>query len=257
MDELQEHNLSEIRSLNQRGGRTLSVMDLIADGTLTEQMAAYMLVKMASGSSVLTAAQQSGTGKSTLLANILGFLPPGERIISTSSAEVIRRGLDNDEPSCYLAHEIGSGRWFGYIWGQQVKEYFALADRGHRLASCLHADTMDELREQLRRSPNEVKEDELRAVDLICFMRMIRLRGTVQRRVCSVHALADGEYQRVWEYRQDEEIFADMGAEETLSSREGELFDPAHELISDLTASSFHDFETMRKRVLEWYETVL
>lgn len=256
MNQLQEHNLSEIRSLNQRGGRTLSIMDLIADKTLTEDMAAYMLVKMAGGSSVLTAARQSGTGKSTLLANILGFLPPGERIISTSSADVIRRGQRNDEPSCYLAHEIGSGHWFGYIWGQQVQDYFALPDRGHRLASCLHADAMDELREQLRRPPNNIDLDAIRSIDLICFMRMTRLRGAVQRRVWSVHTLVNGGYELVWEYLQDEERFADLGAEETLNERERKLFDPACGLIGDLTSSSFHDFETMRKRVLEWYEQV-
>ncbi len=253
MNSLQEHNLSEIRSLNQRGGRTLSIMDLIADGTLTQEMAAYLMVKVASGNAFLTAAQQSGTGKSTLLANLLGFLPPGERIISTGSADVIHRGHNNDESSCYLAHEIGSGHWYGYIWGETAQQFFTLADAGHRLASCLHADTMRQLKDQLMSSPIGITEDRLHSVGLICFMRMIRPRGSILRRVFSIHALVDGNYETAWEFDQETETFVDCGAAETLTPSEQTLFDPAHDLIADFVASQFHDFEGMHRRVLEWY----
>ncbi|MFO7945727.1 MAG: hypothetical protein R6V19_02785, partial [Armatimonadota bacterium] len=247
MNRLQEANLSEIRSLNQRGGRTLSIMDLIADGTLTKEMAAYLLAKVASGNSFLTAAQASGTGKSTLLANLLGFLPPAERIISTASADVIRRGHDNDDPSCYLAHEIGSGHWYGYIWGETVREYFTLAGSGHRLASCLHADTMPQLKDQLMSPPIGITEDRLQSIGLICFMRMIRPRGSILRRVWSIEALVDGHYETAWGFDQDTETFVESGAADTLTPAEKELYGSAHDLIADFVASQFHDFEGMRR----------
>ena len=59
-----------------------------------------------------------GAGKSTLLGAILGLLPPDVRIVTVDGSDVIQQGLAQpaDEPVCYLAHEIGSGHWYGYIW---------------------------------------------------------------------------------------------------------------------------------------------
>jgi len=41
MNPLQDKNLREIEGLNQRGGRTLSFVDLIAAGTMTAEMVAH------------------------------------------------------------------------------------------------------------------------------------------------------------------------------------------------------------------------
>ena len=40
MDRLQRKNIGEIEGLNQRGGRTLSFVDLIRAGTMTPEMVA-------------------------------------------------------------------------------------------------------------------------------------------------------------------------------------------------------------------------
>ncbi len=43
---LDPHNLRQIEQLNQRGGRTLSMVDLIEAGTLSVEMAAYAMRAM-------------------------------------------------------------------------------------------------------------------------------------------------------------------------------------------------------------------
>jgi len=255
LDDLQRANLAEIESLNQRGGRTLSIVDLIADGTLTVEMGGYLLAKMADGASVLTVAGPGGTGKSTLLANLLGFLPPGERITSTASPEVISCGLRQTSPACYLAHEIGSGHWYGYIWGRQVAEFFSLAERGHRLAAAIHADTLDELTRSLYDPPLNVSEQALRAIELICFMVMHKGTGGVKRRVSEVHALAGDEYCLAYSWNATSDRFTEADLDAALFAGGRQLLPAAVEFVQQLVTDNVCDFAACRRAVLDWYTT--
>jgi len=143
----ERHNHQQIEQLNQRGGRTLSIVDLIQAGTISVEMTAYAMRAMETGASLLMAARPGSAGKTTLMAAILNFLPPEVPIVTIDSARVIRAGLGHPaaESACYLAHEIGSGDWYGYIWGRDVADFFSLIDGNRRIASCLHADTLEEL----------------------------------------------------------------------------------------------------------------
>ncbi|MFQ6133487.1 MAG: hypothetical protein ACE5R4_15700, partial [Armatimonadota bacterium] len=136
------------------------MVDLIEDGTLSVELAAYLLVCVSDGASFLTAANPGGAGKSTLLADLLSFLPPGERIISTSGPQVIVQALRGPPPlpTCILAHEIGSGHWYGYIWGHDARDFFRLRPE-HRIAACMHADTIEEMGDILLSDPLEVDPD--------------------------------------------------------------------------------------------------
>ena len=145
---LEEHNLREIEGLSQRG-RTLSIVDLINANTLNVDMAAHSLYAIANGASFLTAARPGNAGKTTLMACLLTFLPPGIQIVTTSSPSVIteaHRLMSGKKPEdfCLLAHEIGSGHWYGYLWGKYVGQLLNLMSDGCRVVSCIHADTLPE-----------------------------------------------------------------------------------------------------------------
>jgi len=120
MDSPERHNLAQIEALNQRGGRTLSIVDLMRAGTLTPEMAGYCLWRVAQGGSLLTGAVPGGAGKSTLLADLLGMLPPGERIVTTPDARSVEQARREAPagPTCYLCHEFGSGGFYAYLWGE-------------------------------------------------------------------------------------------------------------------------------------------
>ncbi len=254
LDALQKANVAEIAGLNQRGGRTLSIVDLIADGTLDVPMAAYLLAAVAGGASMLTAAGPGGTGKSTLLANLLGFLPPGEEIVSISGTDVICSGMRAAERACYVAHEIGAGHWYGYIWGAQVPAFFDLAGYGHRIAAAIHADTLQELAGQLYSAPLGVSEHQLAAVGLICFMRMDHTSGgSVRRRVTEVHAQLDGSFCPVFTWNPVTDEFVRASVEEGLSCVGCERFASAHELIGRLVAEDTDDFAACRAEILAWH----
>ena len=203
LSDLEAHNYREIERLNQRGGRTLSTVDLIEDGTLSVELAAHLSEAVLDGASFLTAAGPGGVGKSTLLACLLNMLPPETRVVTVSDAPVISDPGRNDpqSPECFLAHEIGSGHWFGYIWGEDVPAFFGLMDDARRIASCLHADTLEETRHVLVARLG-VPEARFNEVDLVLFMVAVRHGGRILRRVSAAYERNDsaGEHRLICEW---------------------------------------------------------
>ena len=205
---IETHNHREIEHLNQRGGRTLSIVDLIRAGTISLEMSAYAMRAMQRGASLLTGARPGGAGKTTLVAALLGFLPPDVPIITVDQSSVITGGLarPSNEPACYLAHEIGSGHWYGYLWGRDVARFLSLIEGERRVASCLHADTLEELTDIVCSPPLEATRESLGRVSLVLFMHVSRTPGGYRRRV-STFWESDGQgghrllYQ--WEPRSD------------------------------------------------------
>ncbi|MHC4593305.1 MAG: hypothetical protein ACYS8L_11540 [Planctomycetota bacterium] len=111
LPDIEDNNQAQIELLNQRGGRTLSIVDLIEDGTITPAMAALCWTIIGQGASFITGAVPGGAGKTTLMGALLSFLPVGERIITVGSRSIIdtAAGAAEPRPVTLLAHEIGSG----------------------------------------------------------------------------------------------------------------------------------------------------
>jgi len=192
---IEEHNYREIEMLNQRGGRTLSIVDLIEANTISQEMAAFAFYAISNGASFLTAARPGGAGKTTVLACLLNFMPPGTRIVTTSGRGVISSLLKKpaDAPQCVLAHEIGSGHWYGYIWGTDVRDYTSLIGGNTRIGSCIHADTLDELRGIMVSGELKVTEEQFRKIDLLLFMHVEGGFTGRKRRVATFYEPSEGE----------------------------------------------------------------
>ena len=178
-----ERHCSEIDRCNQRGGRMLSIIDLIEAGTFSPRLAAYALAAINGGASFMVGANPGGAGKTTVMGALLNFVPGDVELFAAANADIMAEGLESPSPRrCYVCHEIGAGGWFAYLWGQPLRDYFGLTDAGHMLATNLHADTLEEAYDQIVRR-NGVPEAAFRRMSLAFFLRVRRVGFRAHRRI--------------------------------------------------------------------------
>ena len=240
-DRVDELNLVEIERLNQRGGRTLSFVDLIEAGTVSSALAGELAACVEGGASILTAARRGGAGKSTLLADLLACLPPGERIVTTPDIEAVEAALASapDGPTCFLAHEIGAGPWYAYLWGEAAAGFFALARGDARIATCLHADELEELYGILESQC--VDSRDVKSVDLVAFIKNAR-RG---RRVESVYVPGPEGHRVRWLRDEIEDVFLADGPDPVDPARADEFA----ELFESLADRGVRDIARVRREL--------
>ena len=156
----------------------LSLLDLIDVGSVDLPMAAYLAAAMRSGASLLVGANPGGAGKTAVMGALINFLPDDTIIRPVTHRGVLpgARGPEKPGDVCYLAHEIGAGSYYAYIWDREARAFFAAAAQGHIVASNLHADTLAETRDQLC-GQNGVPIVHLDAVDLKLYLGVERTRG--------------------------------------------------------------------------------
>ncbi len=187
-DSVESSNREQIERLNQRGGRTLSVIDLVIGGTLSAEMAGICAAAMVRGVSLMTAAGPGGAGKTTLMAGLLGFLAQGRQIVTIESeADLPVPSPDAESDAAYLVHEIGSGPYYGYLWGGAVGRYLALTHGGGSIASCLHADTVAELYSALTRPELGARASDIGGIGLMLFITARQKGGGIVRRVSTMN----------------------------------------------------------------------
>ena len=267
---LEEHNLREIEGLSQRG-QTLSIVDLIAANTLDVDMAAYSLYAIANGASFLTAARPGNAGKTTLMACLMTFLPPGVRIVTTSDPSVVTeaqrlmRSGESTDDLCLLCHEIGSGHWYGYLWGKYVGQFLHLMNDGCRIASCIHADTLPELHDILVSRQLGVSEEDFARLDLTLFMKLERGLAGYRRRVATFYESGGeaGKHKLLFTWEPGSDTFSRHGDSLLLKRiarrRGGSMEQVAEELqrcklfVQSLMSSGNTDFRWVRKQVADFY----
>jgi hypothetical protein len=138
--------LSIVNRANQRGGRMLSVVDLLEAGTLSLAQAAWLVARVAEGSSWLVGARPGGAGKTTLMAALLAMIPEGQRVRLTLARGRWRDALPGET---VVSYELSPGTYDAYIWGAGVRQLTELGRTGCRIVANLHADSLEEAREQV------------------------------------------------------------------------------------------------------------
>jgi len=187
---------------NQRGGRMLSLIDLLDAGTVDVPLAAYLAAAMRHGASLLVGARPGGAGKTAVMAALLNFLPDAMTIQAVGSRAVLDMAALDPAPgaTCYLAHEIGDGLYYAYLWDDEARDFFALAARGYTIATNLHADTLEETHDQLCLE-NGVAPAHLAAVTLKVYLRVDRSdRLNYKRRVSHVYESDGVEDRLLWRW---------------------------------------------------------
>lgn len=235
---------------NQRGGRMLSLIDLLDAGTVDLPLAAYLAAALRHGASLLVGARPGGAGKTAVMVALLNFLPNGMTIRAVGGRAVLDVAAQDPAPgaTCYLAHEIGDGLYYAYLWGDEARDFFALTARGHTIATNLHANTLEETRDQLCLE-NGVAPEHLAAVALKVYLRVDRSdRLTFRRRVSHVYE-SDGVTDRLlwrWDRRG---AFERQAVESCLVPPEEE--DVYRKVLTSLHRCDVRTIEDVRRALLE------
>lgn len=235
--------LSAANRSNQRGGRMLSVVDLLEAGTLTEYQAAWLLARILRGASWLVGAKPGGAGKTTVMSALLTMAPKGAQVWLSNRGS----GWQKCKPGDYIvSYELSPGFYDAYIWGQDVRRMTELGMEGCRIVSNLLADTLEEARAQIVNDCGATEEG-FRAFQIFVplVLKGSRLAYTpIVEQILYVH---EGEWRRLDREELDHSIAASPG----FSPQEIRIV----EFLAGCTNRNIRLIEDVREQWLEWLES--
>ncbi len=172
-----------------------SLLDLIELKVFDLELAAWLVSQVARGASFIVGSGPGGVGKTTTMRSLLAFAPadrPFVRALPGKVAEVEGRA------SCVVTDELSDHPPPTYLWGQNLRDFFALSQQGHMLVGNMHADDLEETRAQIVVA-NQVPEEQFRAVNFFAFVRVEgvalgpgRIKDEVSRRFINEVHYSDG-----------------------------------------------------------------
>ena len=185
-----------------------SIAELIRTGTLDAELAAMLWVLVEGRVPLIVAAEEQGTGKSTLLHALLDFLPSGVRTVELAGSvetfdwlpqatELGWRRPSTSRPAAFgdapvrpdttvlLIPEL-SDHLPSYTWGEEARIAIRAVSVGYGLAATIHADTLEEVFERLGRPPVRADDDELSRLGVVLVLRRV-VDPPGARRVVAAH----------------------------------------------------------------------
>ncbi|HKY51685.1 MAG TPA: hypothetical protein VJP45_10555 [Candidatus Limnocylindria bacterium] len=171
---------------------SLSLDDLAANGTMSNEIAATLRATAAGRHSFLVVAIPRLAGKTTVMSAILASAPPGAPIRTVGDDGVDIETLAAEAAGGYLVvPEISEYPVTpGYIWGAPVRRVFARIGEETALAAALHAPGAPEAMEIVTRA-NGVPDDQAARIALVVYIRSLGTdwRRPTGRRVAAVHEI--------------------------------------------------------------------
>ena len=171
----------------------LSIIELLQAGTMPPRLAAAFWLGLERGASFIFAADPPGAGKTTVLSALLTFARPDTVAYFTrgwgETFDLPPR--DDGHPTYLMVNEI-SDHLPVYSWGPYVVRIFELLAEGYSLCTTVHADTVDEVIEQLAIDIG-VEREHLAHLTFVVPLAVVHRDGGTLRRVREVGLLGPGD----------------------------------------------------------------
>lgn len=175
----------------------LSLVDLVIAQSVSLELAGYLAAVMRSGASLLVCASPGGIGKTTVMAALLNFVPDDVHLVTFGERQPT--SAISPQHRCSIAHEIGDGHYFAYVWGATARKFYSQLDIGMLVASNLHVDSMSELYGQLC-TENGIPAAQLDKITLKVFIRGTQQSGLFTHRwISHVYENAGDEDRLLWQ----------------------------------------------------------
>jgi hypothetical protein len=173
----------------------MSISEILSAGNMDSRTAALCGMAIEAHGSLLIAAEEPHSGKTTTLTALLDYLPSRTRRIFVRGWAETFDFVQQTKPdnTILLANELSSHLPV-YLWGPKAVRTFSMLRRGYAMGSTLHADSADEAVAQLTGELG-VPATDLARVQLLMVMRIYATTRGHTRRVVSLHRLGerDGE----------------------------------------------------------------
>lgn len=174
----------------------LTLTDLVANRTLSPEMAATLAAAAEERRSLLFVAIPRMAGKSTVMQAALQYAPAGTPFHRISTAAGPGLGIPRSGDRGYLVvSEVSTAPYADYLWGADVQRVFAALSRGFSLVTALHAGGPDQAFEVLTRE-NGIPVDQAARIDLVVYIRSIGPWSRPSRRVVAAISETDGVHAR-------------------------------------------------------------
>lgn len=187
----------------------LSIVQIMQSGTMPPRLAAAFWLGLERGASFVFAAHPPGAGKTTILTALVALAPPDTVAYFTRGwGETFDLPPASDRYPTYLMVNEISDHLPVYSWGPYVVRIFELLGEGYSLCTTMHADTVEEVIEQLAGEVGVPREHLARLAFVVPLAVALR-DGRTLRRVREVALLSAAEgspaVQRIarWDQRRD------------------------------------------------------
>jgi len=159
----------------------MSVIELIQAGNMSSRLAALFWIGMERGASIIVAADPPSSGKTTTLSGLLAFTPPDTAVYFTrgDGETFALPPLSPAYPTYILINEI-SDHIPVYTWDDNARRAFDLLPQGYRIASTMHADSVQGVVSQLR-NDLQIPDSEVAQISFIVPIYIGRREGVIRR----------------------------------------------------------------------------
>jgi type IV secretory pathway ATPase VirB11/archaellum biosynthesis ATPase len=174
---------------------SISLAELVGQGMIQAEQAAFLTAHIGAGGSLVVAALQSGTGRSTLAHALIGAIDPDRSLVYIRGTYEPFDWLASSEPdqTTLLVNEI-SDHLPVYCWGDCAKVVLSLAGSGYQVIATLHADLPESFLALLRSPGIGASEAEIVALDTVVFLD---ITGSGTRCVTNIMTISmDPEFGR-------------------------------------------------------------
>ena len=187
----------------------MSILDLVAGGTLTEEMAAYISLMLGAGMNTFVSGE-TASGKPTMLNAISTFIPPIHKIVSIEDTpelqvphpnwtrEVVRSSSDTASSITMFDLLRAALRQrpneiiIGEIRGEEGAIAFQAMQTGHSCMATFHASSVERLIQRITGHPINVPKTYIDNLNIVIIMSAVRLPdGSTGRRILSINEIIE------------------------------------------------------------------
>jgi len=228
--------------------RPRSLLDLIDLNMLDLDLASYLVSHVSRGASLIASSGPGGVGKSTTMRALFAFAPGTHTFSIAMPGEIAPA---SNGISCVISHELSDHTPPGYLWDQDLRDFFALSTQGHMLVSNMHADELHEVRSQIVEA-NNVPEDQFRAINIFAFVRMEgmklgagRIKDTTSRRYFNEIFFTDGTSDHAAIYSNENGLSDSAPCDSDYRKK-------CHAFLENMLNTEERTIEGVRQQFLNW-----